>query len=79
MNTKGRFYVKIPNTSDMWRIDKQWYNKSNPYAANEEQRIEAIDKKILDKRRNQRVLKNLAMEQQFKIPMNKAREKNGHV
>jgi len=22
MNTKGRFYVKIPNTSDMWRIDK---------------------------------------------------------
>ncbi|CDW83295.1 UNKNOWN [Stylonychia lemnae] len=77
--TKGRFQVQLPNTSDIWRIDRQWQMKSNPLAAQEEIRRDTIDRKILEKRRNQRVLKNLAMEQQYKIPMNKAREMNNHI
>ena len=47
----------------MWKMDKDWKMRSNPIAANEERKRDSLDQRILEKRRNQRILKNQAMEQ----------------
>lgn len=54
--------INLPDSGEMWKQDKILRFKSNPVAANEEKRIDMLDKKLLEKRRNQRILKNTAME-----------------
>lgn len=51
----------------MWLLDKEWQRKANPEARAEEKRREDFDRKVLEKRRYGRVLKNMAMEQTYKI------------
>ena len=46
----------------MWALDKDWMKRANPAADQAETRRDEIDLKILKKRRQGRVLKNLAME-----------------
>jgi hypothetical protein len=59
--------VPVETSAGHWITDKQWQKKANPVAREEEEKREALDRKILEKRRNGRILKNMALEQQFKI------------
>ena len=69
--TKGRFHVEVRTSAVHWIVDKEWQRKANPIARNAEDRMLDLDKKILNKRRHQRILKNTAMEQQYKIVVKK--------
>ncbi len=59
--------MQIKTSAAHWITDKDWQLKANPVAAQAEHEREALDKRILEKRRAGRILKNQALEQQFKI------------
>ena len=67
MKTKGKFQVSVKTTAGMWQLDKEWLKIANPSAGIQEKRREELDLKQLEKRRYGRVLKNMAMEQTYKI------------
>jgi hypothetical protein len=67
LRTKGRFPVQVLTSAEQWITDRDWKMKANPMAAQAQHDRDALDKKILEKRRAGRILKNMAMEQQFKI------------
>jgi hypothetical protein len=58
LRTKGRFPAEIKTSAQHWITDKQWQLKANPIAAEAEEKRDDFDKKILEKRRAGRVLKN---------------------
>lgn len=62
MRTKGRLPVEVKTSAQHWITDKVWQLKANPVAADAEKKRDDLDKKILEKRRAGRVLKNLALE-----------------
>ena len=64
--TKGKYPINIQTEGDRWRKDKQWQAKANPIARDAENKWNQNDLKLLEKRRNQRVLKNLAMESSWR-------------
>lgn len=59
--------MQVQTSAGHWITDKDWQLKANPIAREAEKQRESLDRKILEKRRNGRILKNMAMEQQFKI------------
>ena len=67
LRTKGRFPAEIKTSAQHWITDKDWQLKANPIAAEAVATRDDLDKKILEKRRAGRVLKNQALEAQFKI------------
>lgn len=67
LRTKGRFPAEIKTSAQHWITDKDWQLKANPIAAESVATRDDLDKKILEKRRAGRVLKNQALEAQFKI------------
>lgn len=64
--TKGKFPISVETEGDRWRKDKQWQAKANPVARDAEAKWNQNDLKLLEKRRNQRILKNSAMESSWK-------------
>jgi len=62
LKTKGRFAGPIETSAGHWIIDKEWQLKANPEFREAEKKRELLDKKLLEKRRNGRILKNMALE-----------------
>mmetsp|Transcript_1291 Transcript_1291/g.809 ORF Transcript_1291/g.809 Transcript_1291/m.809 type:complete len:122 (+) Transcript_1291:383-748(+) len=67
MVTKGKFTVEVPSASGQFTVDKQWQLKANPEARAAQEEYDRRDRMYLEKNRQQRMLKNRAMEQKFKI------------
>ena len=67
LKTKGRFAGPVQTSAGHWIVDKEWQLKANPVARAAEKERDALDHKLLVKRRDGRILKNQALEQQFKI------------
>eukprot|EP00347_Sterkiella_histriomuscorum_P019635 403340871 len=65
-NTKGRFNMPINTPSELFVIDKQWERKANPDQYEEHKRRELWDKRMLEKKRNQKILKDKLIEDQMK-------------
>ena len=65
--TKGRFQVEVKNPGAHWSRDREWQSRANPVAREAEAKWLSTDRKLLEKRRMQRILKNLAMEQTMHI------------
>lgn len=63
---KARFPIQIQTEGDRWKKDKQWQAQANPVAREAEDKWLQNDLKLLEKRRHQRVLKNQAMESNWK-------------
>jgi hypothetical protein len=63
LRTKGRFPAQVQTSAEHWIVDREWKMKANPIAAEAQNERDALDKKILEKRRAGRLLKNMAMEQ----------------
>jgi hypothetical protein len=63
LKTKGRLQVPVQTSAGHWITDKEWQQKANPFAAEAEKKREDLDKRILEKRRKGRILKNMALEQ----------------
>ncbi len=51
--------------------DQDWKQRANEAAWKAQELYEAQDFKMMEKRRNQKVLQNAALEQQFKIEVKK--------
>eukprot|EP00345_Euplotes_harpa_P005108 CAMPEP_0168328154 /NCGR_PEP_ID=MMETSP0213-20121227/6316_1 /TAXON_ID=151035 /ORGANISM="Euplotes harpa, Strain FSP1.4" /LENGTH=87 /DNA_ID=CAMNT_0008331179 /DNA_START=929 /DNA_END=1189 /DNA_ORIENTATION=+ len=64
--TKGKFPVNIQTEGDRWKTEKVWQAKANPIARDAEIKWNQNDLKLLEKRRQQRILKNMAMESMWK-------------
>ena len=66
--TKGKFAadIGIKSSNQQWSNDKNWQRVANPVARNEEKRLTELDYKLLKKRRDGKLLKNMAMEQTYK-------------
>jgi len=59
--------VAVPSPSALWTKDRSYLRLVNPIAAMQEQRRNDFDRKMLEKRRQGRVLKNMAMKQTYKF------------
>ena len=77
-NTKGKFPVDVPTSAGQWLCDKEWQRKANPFSRDAEKKRDDLDTKILEKRRNQRILKILAMDQTFKSKAKKPTGNNNY-
>ena len=55
--------VQVATSAEQWIVDRDWKMKANPIAAQAQHDRDALDKKILEKRRAGRILKNMALEQ----------------
>ena len=64
---KGKYKVDMRTSAGQWMADKEWQRKANPEARAAELRYMEMDRKYLEKNRKQRQLKNMAMEQQYKM------------
>ena len=69
--TKGRFPRDYKTNAGSWINDKQWKKKANPTLAKDDHRSEASDKAMLEKRKKQKLLQNIALEEQYKIVVKK--------
>ncbi|CDW78161.1 UNKNOWN [Stylonychia lemnae] len=65
-NTKGRFNMPIKTPSELFVVDKLWERKANPVSFEEFKKREIWDKKMLEKKRNQKMLKDKLIEDQMK-------------
>ena len=73
--TKGRYAtVQVTSPSENLIKDRQWLQKANPEAAQEEKRYLAKDLYYLNKRRYQRILKEMLCEQAAGINVTKMPE-----
>jgi hypothetical protein len=54
--------VPLQTSAGHWIVDKQWQLRANPVFRENERKKEELDKHILVKRRNGRILKNMALE-----------------
>lgn len=59
---KNMFPINIQTEGDRWKKEKVWQAKANPVAREAELKYTLNDLRLLEKRRNQRILKNKAME-----------------
>lgn len=73
--TKGRFQVPIKTSSDHFVVDKAWERKANEDAFKEHKRRELWDKNMLEKKRNQKLLKDRLIEDQMHSSMTKSPKK----
>jgi hypothetical protein len=71
--TKGRFAASIVlnTTADNFSKDKKWLNKANPVAQKEERKYLDRDKFLLEKRRYQKILKEMTYEASIGISVTK--------
>lgn len=61
--TKGRFAMPIATPSELFVKDKYSEQKANPTAWEEARKREQWDKKMLEKKRNQKILKDKLIEE----------------
>ncbi len=64
---KGIYRMHVPTEGELYNSSVQRRNVVNPAAAAEEARRDRLDRALLTKRRNQRILKNKAMETSVKV------------
>ncbi|CAG9329061.1 unnamed protein product [Blepharisma stoltei] len=57
---KGYFRFNYQTSNDLWIKDKKVLEASNPIATLKQRQYEELDRKYLEKRRQQRILKNMA-------------------
>ena len=69
--TKGRFPREYKTNAGSWINDREWKNKANPSLAQDDKRMEASDNAMLQKRKKQKLLQNIALEEQYKIVVKK--------
>jgi len=67
LSVKGRFLVELPTSAGQWCRDMDWKGRANPIAKAEEDRRTKWDLKMLEKHRNQRLLKNASIEQDMRV------------
>ena len=51
--------------------DREWKQRANPKAWNASLKYEATDMRMLEKRKKQKLLQNIALEAQYKIHVKK--------
>ena len=71
--TKGRFPVDFQTTAGAWMKDRDWKQRANPVLQQRENKIENSEVKMLEKRKKQKILQNIALEAQYKIVVKKPR------
>lgn len=68
------FKINVPTNSGQFVVDKKWQRKANPFANKNQEQMDKYDRELLEKRRHQKVLQNMALEQQYKIVVKKQKE-----
>jgi len=63
--TKGRFNFPAKPPSELYQVDKLWEKTANPIAYQEQKRRELWDRRMLEKKRSQKILKDRLMEEQM--------------
>lgn len=54
--TKGRFSMQFPTNARVWMNDQEWKKRANEGAWKAQEQYEASDFKMMEKRKNQKVL-----------------------
>ena len=65
--TKGRFPIQYQTNAGVWVKDREWKRTANPNSWKNDERREAVDNAMLEKRKKQKLLQNTALEAQYKI------------
>ena len=70
--TKGRFQdIHVNGPAENFERDKRWLNKANPLAGTAYSKYLARDRELLEKRRFQRILKEIQLEEAAGIKVTK--------
>lgn len=59
--------IPIKTPAYLWKIDREWKIKCNPIFEQQENNYLAKDRRMLEKRRYGKILKNLALEKDLEI------------
>ena len=71
VKTKGRFQIEASTNAGSWIKDRKWMHLANPGLKAAEIAREEIDMRLLQKRQQQKLIQNMALEQQYKIVVKK--------
>jgi len=71
VKTKGRFQIQACTNAGNWIRDRQWIYLANPRLKAVEEQREKFDTALLDKRREQKLIQYMALEQQYNIVVKK--------
>jgi len=71
VKTKGRFVIQAHTNAGNWIKDRSWAHSANPGLKAHEIAQEEKDIKIMQMRYEQKLIQNMALEQQYKIVVKK--------
>lgn len=71
VKTKGRFVIEAKTNGGNWMRDREWVYLANPALKKAEDTREEFEINILKKRLQQKIIQNMALEQQYKIVVKK--------
>ena len=74
MRTKGRFPTTFPTSAGVWMKDRAWKQQANPQAWEAEQAFQKAQDRMMEKKKKQKILQNIALEQQYKIHVKKPKQ-----
>ena len=63
VKTKGRFQIEAKTNAGAWMADRGWSYRANPGYRAQEKKREEQDMHILQKRQQQKLIQNMALEQ----------------